>query len=66
MFRVQCWYHFKQHNSSGRTKLKEESEKGKGASIAILCFILEIDAAGNKHKKYIRANGLTICYMCKY
>ena len=26
-------HHFKQHNSSGRTKLKEESEKDKGVSI---------------------------------
>ena len=26
-------HHFKQHNSSGRTKLKEESAKDKGVSI---------------------------------
>ena len=26
-------HHFKQHNSSGRTKLKEECEKDKGVSI---------------------------------
>ena len=44
-------YHFKRHNSSGKINLKKREErqvcKYLNASIVILCFVFEIDAADN-------------------